>query len=351
VQFEGLAGAALDQYISYGVTTAAVSKALTSPQLRRFGLTSADDIMKFMYTSLWDRLKGGWGQEAMEAAAREVIERGATATVKQLLGWLTLGSMVVVSAGLDYGATRYLGWRLKWTTWYWMRDLMHQGSTIMGRREVRDCAFETYGRIVGADGVVHEHEKRLLLGYLATPFWESEAAQKTIGPEEIADQARTVRLASSDPVAIDQASVTLPACVGRALASADEQHRTVFLAHLFAMMHIDLDEDPQERWIYQKVRTELAGGMFRRLDEALVNEVERAVELEIGLSRGVVVHADGREFNTAEDFGITIEDIAPAMSDESIARVLDPFKQGWGEGFSIAPLPAAGEPRPQQPQP
>ena len=306
---EGLAAEAIDVSVTNSILPLVVGKAAV-----RLGVTHPSTILANIGIGAWQMAKRIMSRQLAKQVATEVAEQGTKAILKQFLGWATFGATVAISAGADYWLTGRLGRRLGASTQAWMHGFLQQGSTFMGNRAARECGFMLYSHMLYADGRLRDDEKKLFLAYLGKSYYESETLSHPLGTYE--QQQHAQYLADvRDGVERQQDAM---ACLDDSLASADEQHRIVFLAYLYAMMQIDRDESRAERTFYQSVRTAVWGGMFRRIDEPLMDQIERSVRLEVYLT----------ENDIARDFGVTIEDVVPAM--DVPAATQNAFAAGFG---------------------
>lgn len=269
----------------------------------RFGYHTADQIVKNLTGNVSRRLLAIISAKARKKLTEEVVENGTKAVARQLFGWLTFGATIAISAGADYYFTWLLGHRIKNAAARWLGDLMHQGSTYLGNDAARECAFQAWARAATVDGRVSDEERKLYKAYMANEYWLSETLKFSLAPSEQQAHATTLRTTwenRSDPNFGQEADE----CLATHFEGADEQHRVTLLAYVWAMVNIDGDITTPEHDLYDRYRTALTGGMFRRLDADLMNQIERTVTAEIKIPGADV----------AREYGIRLDDVVPAMA-------------------------------------
>lgn len=270
----------------------------------RFGYSTADQIVKNLTGNVSRRLLAMISAKARKKLTQEVVENGAKAVARQLFGWITFGATVAISAGADYYFTWALGHRVKNAAQRWLGDLMHQGSTYLGNDEARECAFQVWSRAATVDGQVADEERKLYQAYMANQYWMSETLHFGLSTREQTAHAATLRMTWENRADANY-GVDADACLGTHFEAADEQHRMTLLAYVYAMVNIDGDVTVAERALYDSYRAALNGGMFRRLDADLINQIERTVVAEIRIPNGDV----------AREYGIRLDDVVPALTE------------------------------------
>lgn len=269
----------------------------------RFGYHTADQIVKNLTGNVSRRLLAIISAKARKKLTEEVVENGAKAVARQLFGWVTFGATIAISAGADYYFTWALGYRIGKAAQRWMGDLMHQGSTYLGSDEARECAFTVWARAASADGQMAEAERKLYQSYMANQYWISETSHFGLAIVEQTAHASTLKDVwdHRGDGAYGQGA---DECLASTFEDADEEHRMVLLAYVYAMINIDGDVTSAERALYDSYRSALNGPMFRRMDADLMNQIERSVVAEIKIPNADI----GREY------GLTLEDVIPALA-------------------------------------
>lgn len=263
-----------------------------------------------------------FSKKAQQQLAEAAIEAGAKGVGKQLLGWATLGLTVLVSAGLDYVATDFLGRHVATVSKKWLHDLLLEGTSYLSRQPARDCAMRAIAAVAWEDGTIDAREQNLFMAFLAKPY---NADEQTWFHLDSNEKVRQSQMLASWPEEDSQSKVE--DCLEDEFQDTLDQHRISLLAHIYSMVQIDLRMTEGERKFYGDIRDGLDGsGWFdgEAIDEIKMDYVERALYVTLNPNT-IDVSDDLRE--TTES--LLVEDVLPF-----IAQPHEPTRVDFECGFS-----------------
>lgn len=262
-------------------------------------------------------------KKAQQELAEQALKAGAKGVGKQLLGYATLGLTVLVSAGVDYVSTGFLGNHVATVSKTWLHDLLMEGTSYLAKPHARDCAFRGMAAIAWDDGTISDREKTLFMAFLAKPYAADESSWFFLDSGEKRRQTRMLRDWQSD-----DSQSRVQSCLEDTFQDTLDQHRVSLLGHLYAMMQIDLHQTPGEYALYTEYREGLDGsGWFdgEAIDEVKMDYIERAIYVVLNPN---TVEVAPELTETVED--LLVEDVLPFMAEPHPETKAD-FDCAWAE--------------------